>query len=162
MGSKRHQWNGKPGRYISIISSSRLTPRHRDLLGYIQQRDEVSISLARLASATGDVRERATRAQSESHVASRENTQLAGNIMDLVARVKEKRSGGHEAARGDDEDEATTQLKDELRRARQRWRVMKGITSGVVAGSGVDWARDETLRDLVLDPEDDDEDGVEV
>lgn len=46
----------------------------------------------------------------------------------------------------------------ELRESRQRWRMMKGMTSAVVAGSGVDWARDEELRALVLDAEDDDED----
>ena len=38
--------------------------------------------------------------------------------------------------------------------ARQRWRVMKSVVAAVVAGSGVDWARDDILRGLVLDEED--------
>lgn len=127
---------------------------HRDLLPYIQQRDEAAIAVAKLASTTGDLRGQATRAQSEAHRASRQNVELAAEVMDLVGRIKEKKSG---YAAGIDE---TTQqemqrLEGELRSSRQQWRVMKGITAGVVAGSGVDWARDETLRDLVLDPEDD-------
>ena len=45
--------------------------------------------------------------------------------------------------------------------ARQRWRMMKSVVAGIVAGSGVDWARDDTLRDLVLDEEDEeDEEGI--
>ncbi|KAF4124101.1 Centromere protein H (CENP-H) [Geosmithia morbida] len=131
------------------------SPVERDLAGYIQQRDEVAISLAKLASSLDEVRERATRAQSETHVVTRENTQLAAEVMDLVAQVNEKKSGHqtlrHEAVQQRDE------LQDNLKRSRERWRVMKGITSGVVAGSGVDWARDDKLRDLVLDPEDDED-----
>lgn len=73
--------------------------------------------------------------------------------MNLVAQIKEKKSGYMH-------DERTQQdlqrLEGELKTSRQRWRVMKGITSGVVSGSGVDWARDETLLDLVLDPENED------
>jgi hypothetical protein len=38
--------------------------------------------------------------------------------------------------------------------ARKRWRIMKNVVAAIVAGSGVDWARDETLRELVLDDED--------
>ena len=41
--------------------------------------------------------------------------------------------------------------------ARQRWRVMKSVVAAVVAGSGVDWARDDTLRGLVLDEEDEED-----
>lgn len=39
--------------------------------------------------------------------------------------------------------------------AKTRWTVMKSVVGAVIAGSGVDWARNETLRDLVLDNEDD-------
>ncbi|KAB2576588.1 hypothetical protein BFW01_g2885 [Lasiodiplodia theobromae] len=40
-------------------------------------------------------------------------------------------------------------------RARRRWRSMKGVVAGMVVGSGVDWAEDEALRELVLEDEDD-------
>ena len=38
--------------------------------------------------------------------------------------------------------------------ARKRWRIMKSVVVAIVAGSGVDWARDETLREIVMDDED--------
>lgn len=45
-------------------------------------------------------------------------------------------------------------LEREASIARNRWSVMKSVVSAVVAGSGVDWARDATLQRLVLDEED--------
>jgi hypothetical protein len=45
------------------------------------------------------------------------------------------------------------ELEESLKVSRQRWRIMKGTASAVVAGSGVDWARDAALRELVLDTE---------
>lgn len=44
-------------------------------------------------------------------------------------------------------------LRNDTATARQRWRIMKSVVAAVIAGSGVDWAQDDTLRDLVLDEE---------
>lgn len=44
-------------------------------------------------------------------------------------------------------------LEGNVRLSKQRWRVIKGVAAGVVAGSGVDWAGDDELCDIVLDPE---------
>lgn len=44
-------------------------------------------------------------------------------------------------------------LEGRLAASKQKWRVMKGTASGVVAGSGVDWAGDSELRDVVLESE---------
>lgn len=55
--------------------------------------------------------------------------------------------------------ESTAQLEGlekETSIARNRWSVMKSVVSAVVAGSGVNWARDATLQKLVLDEEDED------
>lgn len=136
-----------------VLQTGDLYLPHRDLLPYIQQRDEAAIDVAKLASATGELRGQATRAQSEALRATRQNVTLAAEVMDLVAQIKEKKSG---YMRDEKTQQGIQRLEDELKSSRQRWRIMKGITGGVVAGSGVDWARDETLRDLVLDPEDDD------
>lgn len=45
------------------------------------------------------------------------------------------------------------ELEGRLAASEQKWRVIKGTASAVVAGSGVDWARNPELRDVVLDPE---------
>lgn len=42
--------------------------------------------------------------------------------------------------------------------AKKRWRIMKSVVAAVIAGSGIDWASDDTLRELVLDNEEDDDD----
>jgi len=137
----------------AVHNGTEATPVERDLLPYIQQRDEVAISVAKIASQTGDLRGQATQAQSETHRALRRNVELAAEVMNLVGQVKERKAGymGDEKVQRE-----IRQLEGQLKSSRQRWWVMKGITSGVVAGSGVDWARDEALRDLVLDPEEDD------
>ncbi len=45
-------------------------------------------------------------------------------------------------------------LDREIAEKRRAWRVMKSLVAGVVAGSGVDWAGDDELVELVLDDED--------
>ena len=45
------------------------------------------------------------------------------------------------------------ELRQDAATARQRWRLMKSVVVAVVAGSGIDWARDDDLRDLVVDEE---------
>lgn len=105
--------------------------------------------VAKSASLTNELRNEATRAQAKTLRVSRKNVELAAEVMSLVAEVNAKKTGHQD-------NERLHQLQDDLKSSRQRWRVMKGVTSGVVTGSGVDWARDETLRDLVLDPENDD------
>lgn len=93
-------------------------------------------------------------AQSQALRASRQNVDLASEVISLGAELKQKKSSYYQ---DDPEARETLQsLEGELGASRRRWRVLKGITSGVVTGSGVDWARDDVLRDLVLDTEDDD------
>lgn len=59
----------------------------------------------------------------------------------------------------DVEDTQLRQQLDELevsmKVSRQRWRIMKGTASGTIAGSGVDWARDSKLLEIVLDQDGD-------
>ena len=47
------------------------------------------------------------------------------------------------------------ELEGEVRRGRLKWRIIKSVVSAMVVGSGVDWASDESLRELVLDDEED-------
>lgn len=91
-----------------------------------------------------------TETEAESARLSRRNVELASELLGLA----------QETDRGKSEpmnDPATKleleRVEQEARTSRQRWRVMKGTASAIVAGSGVDWARDHALRDIVLDPE---------
>ena len=42
---------------------------------------------------------------------------------------------------------------NEVRRSKRRWRTVKDVLSGVIVGSGIEWARDEALIQFVLDEE---------
>lgn len=91
--------------------------------------------------------------QTEALQASRKNVELASEVIRLGAELEQKKFSYD---RDDPEARESIQTAEgELRTSRQRWRVLKGVTAGIVAGSGVDWGRDEKLRELVLDMEGD-------
>lgn len=86
--------------------------------------------------------------QSDTARVIRKNVALTATLFELAEEVKQK-----QASRLDDEEtqEEIRRLEGVMKASRQRWRVIKGVASGVVAGSGVDWARDAKLREVVLD-----------
>lgn len=80
------------------------------------------------------------------------NAELAAKMIALAEEVNSQKNG-------DIKDPAIRQeiaeLEKSMKTSRQRWRIMKGTASAVVAGSGLDWARDEALRELVMDNDSD-------
>jgi len=80
------------------------------------------------------------------------NQELAQTVLELAAQLKDHAEGEVE----DDELHAELEAADrEVRVARRKWRVMKSIAAGMVVGSGVDWASDGRLMELVMDDDDD-------
>jgi hypothetical protein len=82
------------------------------------------------------------------HVSQR-NTRLATEALQLAEKTRgqtptDLESGRYKGGIGI--------LESKVDSSRRRWRVMKGAASAIVAGSGIDWVRDERLRALVLDP----------
>ncbi|KND95281.1 hypothetical protein TOPH_00235 [Tolypocladium ophioglossoides CBS 100239] len=108
------------------------------------------VSVAKQASGMGTLRSDLTEVQAETTRVSRNNVELTAVLFDLAEKVKQKKAGRLDSPRTQNE---VARLEGEVKASRQRWRVMKGVASGVVSGSGVDWARDDELRDIVLDPE---------
>lgn len=94
-----------------------------------------------------------TKVQSETLRVSHRNVDLTSELLGLTEELKRKKEAPLDDPRTQRE---VKRLEDELKSSRQRWRVVKGVASGVVAGSGVDWARDDALRDIVLDPDNED------
>ena len=121
----------------------------RDILPLIRQRDLISAEAAEQASASYQVRDHILDLELERLRAGQHNATLASELLRLS-----KTTGTHDV-----QVDGSTKLgrklgktKGELRVSRQKWKTIKGATSALVAGTGVDWARDERLRDLVLDP----------
>ncbi|KAG5924936.1 hypothetical protein E4U42_004507 [Claviceps africana] len=132
----------------AVHNGTNATPAERDLLPYIERRDQSAISVAKHATDIGFVRNDLTEVQSDTARVVRKNVALTSTLLELAEEVKQK-----QATRLDDEETQSEirKLEAAMKAGRQRWRVMKGLASGIVAGSGVDWARDAKLREVVLD-----------
>jgi hypothetical protein len=81
-------------------------------------------------------------------VTARKNAELATMMLALAEEADTKR-------KEDIDDPKARQQLDELevkmKTGRQRWRIMKETASATIAGSGIDWARDSKLLEIVLD-----------
>jgi hypothetical protein len=91
-----------------------------------------------------------TKVQVETVRISRRNVDLASEVLKLADAASQNKAESIDDPATKDE---IARLENELKASRQRWKVMKGTASAVVAGSGVDWVKDPELRDIVLDPD---------
>ncbi|KAK8199804.1 uncharacterized protein BKA78DRAFT_13148 [Phyllosticta capitalensis] len=168
-------------------SPNPLAPLNARLLPLIHTRDVLSLSHAQLTTALGATATELANASAAVTAANSRNRALAATLLELTAQKSKKGRGAgsvreyldgleqHPKTGGEGDDDDAMQgietahaipdaLKKELeaaeremRDARRRWRVMKGVAAGVVVGSGVDWAEDEGLRGLVMGADDDEE-----
>jgi len=85
-------------------------------------------------------------------VTARKNVELSTRMLSLVEQANTQ-------SKEDIDDPKSRRQLDELeasmKTSRQRWRIMKSTASATIAGSGVDWARDPKLLEIVLDNEGD-------
>lgn len=123
----------------------------RDLRPLIEERDKLSISLTETTAKVLSTTENLTKIEAEHIIVARRNAELAARMIALAeeANFQKKLDIQDRTVRAQ-----LDELEESLKISRQRWRIMKGTASAVVAGSGVDWARDAALRELVLDTED--------
>lgn len=136
-----------------IHGSTAASPIEQDVLPWVQARDAASRDVAAQSAAARQVLAQLTDAEAEVLRAARRNRELAAEVLRLAKEADRGRAGATGAG-GDPAAEAqVAELERRLAASRQKWRVMKGTASGIVAGSGVDWAADPVLRDVVLDPE---------
>ncbi|KAI1137831.1 centromere protein H (CENP-H)-domain-containing protein [Hypoxylon sp. FL0543] len=139
----------------AVHNGTKASPIERDLLPVLEQRDQSSSTLAHQSTELRALLNEITEVESQSIRLGRENVDLASKLLDLAEQMNRTKE---EAVNTDPERAAEiARLEGEVKLSRQRWRVLKGTASAVVAGSGVDWSRDAELRDIVLDPENDDD-----
>lgn len=136
----------------AVHSNAETAPVERELLPFIERRDEASVSVARQASQTNEVWKALTTAQSDTLRKSRENVTLAAELFELADQAKLKKRVPPNNSKMMEEQK---RLEAEVKASKQKWRVMKGVAGGIIVGSGVDWVQDDELRDVVLDPETD-------
>ncbi|KUI60454.1 hypothetical protein VP1G_07648 [Cytospora mali] len=134
-----------------IHNSTYASPIEEDIQDWIRTRDDTSHSVAKQSSSLRQVLDQLTEVESDTLRVSRKNRDLAAEVLRLAKEADRDKTD----AIADDPaaKEQIVKLEARLTASKQKWRVMKGTASGIVAGSGVDWARDAELRDVVLDPE---------
>ncbi|KAK4032678.1 centromere protein H (CENP-H)-domain-containing protein [Parachaetomium inaequale] len=121
----------------------------RVLLPTIEQRDVTANKAATICADLQTARRSLADLEVEGLHASRRNTRLASEALQLAEKSHDQNPESVEGGRFKAD---VAVLEHQMKSSRHRWRVMKGAASAIVAGSGVDWVRDERLRELVLDP----------
>jgi hypothetical protein len=86
-------------------------------------------------------------------VTARTNTELATTMLALAkeAAIQNKEGINDPKAR-----QQLDELEVSMKTSRQRWRIMKETASATIVGSGVDWARNPKLLEIVLGSDGDD------
>jgi hypothetical protein len=95
-----------------------------------------------------DANTKATAAEQEVILVNANNQQLARKMLDLVKTAEDERA---EPLANPSVQEELNELDRGIRDARRDWRVIKSVISGIVVGSGVEWATNTELLGLVLD-----------
>uniref|UniRef100_A0A8H7N9R4 Centromere protein H C-terminal domain-containing protein n=1 Tax=Bionectria ochroleuca TaxID=29856 RepID=A0A8H7N9R4_BIOOC len=107
----------------AVHNGTDASPVERDLLSYVEKRDEASIAVAKFASERGELRDKATKAQSKLLARAGHNAELASRLLELVARIDEKKGQQDDSAA----QEALREFEGALAASRRRWRVIKGL-----------------------------------
>lgn len=113
----------------------------------MNRRDILSLVYENLANAQASTLAALSEAEVNHIQATKRNQELASQLLELAAQESSWRDALVDQRLQSQIAEAEKQHKA----ARGKWDTMKNIASALVAGSGVDWARDEQLRALVLD-----------
>ncbi|APA06296.1 hypothetical protein SS1G_01193 [Sclerotinia sclerotiorum 1980 UF-70] len=136
----------------AVHAGSNASVIEQDLLPFIEKRDALSENLAQVSNNLQSSREELMKESNENIITGRKNVELATEMMVLA---EEASSQGKENIQDPEVRAQLDELEAAMKNSRQRWRIMKNTASAVVVGSGVDWARDPKLLEIVLDDDGD-------
>ncbi|KAI9786641.1 MAG: hypothetical protein M1839_006192 [Geoglossum umbratile] len=135
----------------SVHAGENIQARERELLPRIHRRDLLSIAHTNLSSSVSDASAALTDLETENILTSRKNVGLTKTLLGLAEEAK---SQDKEHIKDQKSLSQLEVLERELQFRRSRWRTMKNVVSATIVGSGIDWARNAKLRQLVIDDED--------
>ncbi|KAF7951415.1 hypothetical protein EAE96_006727 [Botrytis aclada] len=136
----------------AVHAGSNASVIEQDLLPLIEKRDAMSENLAQISNKIQSSREELMRESNENIITGRKNIELA---TEMLALAEEANSQGKENIQDPDIRAQLDELEGAMKNSRQRWRIMKNTASAVIVGSGIDWARDPKLLEIVLDDDGD-------
>lgn len=122
----------------------------RELLPNTEQRDAAASRAVKTCLDLQAAQGRLAELEVQSLGAGRRNIQLASDALRLAGKANKPEP---KVVRGGRLEREMAVLEGQVKASHRRWKVMKGAASAIIAGSGVDWVRDERLRNVVLDPD---------
>jgi hypothetical protein len=135
----------------AVHAGSTATELEKRLLPLINERDVIAMVHSTLSTMLHTTKSKLTALELEYKDAIAQNKRSARIVLDIANSLKtEKVEEVHDARLR----AQLEKLDEEIRKTRREWRVLKSLTASVIAGSGVDWARDPKLLELVMDEED--------
>ncbi|KAL1957916.1 hypothetical protein VTO42DRAFT_5308 [Malbranchea cinnamomea] len=138
---------------IQSVHSAVKMPIERSLLPLVNQRDLLSLIYENLAQAHSACLEKLSNAEIENMKMNEGNKELVQSLLEL-SQPQEKT--GKELITDAELKANVEALEAENRQRKANWVIMKRIVSATIVASGVDWASDERLRELVVDDSIDD------
>ncbi|KAI4655616.1 hypothetical protein J4E90_000724 [Alternaria incomplexa] len=138
---------------LKAVHGGEQTPfAEKRILPLVTENDAVSMIHGSLTSKLASTNKFLSVAEQNNIVANQKNRELAQTMLALAEEMKAQ-------SVQDIEDPQLRQRVDavdkELKDSRRRVRTLKGILSAMIVGSGINWAADEGLTELVMEDEDD-------
>lgn len=130
---------------LCLIASRRLVP-------LITENDTIAMLHGRLASKLASSTQALITVEQANITANQKNRELSKTMLALAETMKSQSTGQIEDPRLQ---EQISSAEKELKESRRRMKTLKGILSAMIVGSGINWAADEKLTELVMDDEDD-------
>lgn len=125
---------------------------HRRLLPLISENDALSMVHGILTTKLANTQRALSAAEQGNITANNENRKRSRAVLKLAEEVKAQsiEDVGDPSLR-----EQVEKAEKKVKESRKRTATIKGILSAMVVGSGINWAADEELRELVMDDEED-------
>ncbi|KAL5118047.1 hypothetical protein ACEQ8H_004034 [Pleosporales sp. CAS-2024a] len=118
----------------------------------ITENDTVSMIHGSLASKLLSTQRAISTIRQANMAASRKNREMAAEMLALAEEMKAQSAKDIEDPRLRDQISA---VEKELKESRRRMKTLKGVLSAMIVGSGINWAADDGLSQLVMDDEED-------
>jgi len=135
----------------AIHAGSSATELETRLLPLINERDTISMVHSTLSTRDHAAKSRLATLERENEAAIAKNKNLARAMLDIANELKAEKIEEIQDVKLRAQLE---KIDEDVRNARKEWRVLKSLAASVVAGSGIDWAKDPKLLELVMDEED--------
>jgi small-conductance mechanosensitive channel len=116
------------------------------------ENDVVSMLHGSLAAKLNSSTHALNAAERRNIAANKKNSELSQTLLALAQELKAQKLEDIENPQLRDQVKA---VEKELKELRRKTKSLKGLVSGTIVGSGINWADDEVLCELVLDDEED-------